>query len=74
MMRVIENANYSKVSFIRWRARRLADAFKRVWFMAFPVDLPDDPDSPPGIAKAAALREGAALSESVDVVAKRRAR
>jgi hypothetical protein len=46
-------------------------AFQSAWAQAFPMPSPDDPNMPPTIAKAAALREGALLKETVDAIAKK---
>jgi hypothetical protein len=55
----------------RWTFNRIVGGLRRVWqrILAslatyFP---PDEPQPSPPLAKAAALREGARLSESVDV-------
>jgi hypothetical protein len=56
----------------RWSMRRLAQGLRAVWQRIvaslatyFP---PDEPQPSPPLAKAAALREGALLSENVDAM------
>ncbi|MBI1212523.1 MAG: hypothetical protein GC190_13750 [Alphaproteobacteria bacterium] len=74
-MRVIHNPRYSRrAAFVARTTRitratlsRLLSALSTKLFEAFP---PPDPDMPP-IAKASALREGAKLSERVDVISKK---
>ena len=73
-MRVIENPNYNKGSALRVGAERsirtlganALRAFVRLWEIAFPMPpTPQGPNDPPPIAKAAALREPALLSENL---------
>ena len=80
-MRIVENKSYSarrvavaRLSrLLRDRVQRTAQLILNVWNAAFPMPLvPTDPNDPPTIAKAAALREGAKLSESLDAVSDKR--
>jgi hypothetical protein len=45
------------------------NALRSAWQIAFPIP-PDGSGAPPSEAKAAALREGALLSENVDAISK----
>jgi len=45
-------------------------ALRAAWQIAFPVP-PDEPDGPPTVVRAAALREAALLSEDVDAISKK---
>jgi hypothetical protein len=49
---------------------RVIQAVRSAWLIAFPTP-PDSPNTPPTVAKAAALRDGAVLSEDVDAVSKK---
>jgi hypothetical protein len=82
-MRVIENPRYDRITFalrvkrtLRVAATKavngIADAILRTWSVAFPMP-PFDPTTPPPIAKAQALREGARLTEFVDAETRKRA-
>jgi hypothetical protein len=71
-MRLIENLKYKRSAAVRLRAGRALrtlgaealGAFLRLWNIAFPVPQPPSgPDDPSPIAKSAALREPALLSE-----------
>jgi hypothetical protein len=48
----------------------ILSALRSAWQTAFPP--PDGPDTPPTIARAAALRDAAILSKDVDAVSKKR--
>jgi hypothetical protein len=45
--------------------------FLGAWNQAFPMPPSDGPETPPTIAKAAALQEGALLSEGQNAVSKK---
>ena len=49
----------------------LVNSFLSAWNQAFPMPPTDGPETPPTIAKAAALNEGAMLSEDLDAVSKK---
>ena len=77
-MRVIENHEYSLGTKFGARGQRLLEsAFNRIvraflstWQQPFSIHLPeDDPDTPPNIARAAVLRDGAVLAEKVSAIA-----
>jgi hypothetical protein len=78
-MRVVENTHYSRRTAAAARLNRalrnsianVASWFLSAWSQAFPMPSPDDPSTPPNIAKAAVLREAAKLSENVDAESKR---
>jgi hypothetical protein len=79
-MRVLENRAYTRRSALSFRVRRtvgsaalaFAHALLSAWQAAFPTPSADDPNTPPTIAKAAALREGALLSSNVEAVSDKR--
>jgi hypothetical protein len=77
LVRVIENPAYKRNTALKARAWRMLRsvgpvalrAFIAAWNRAFPMPLfPDGPDDPSPIAKAAALREPALLTEQLDAV------
>jgi hypothetical protein len=80
-MRVIENREYSRRTRFAARYRRISKSalnhalriLLSIWRQAFPVPFPDGPGAPPNIVKAATLREGARLSESVSAISDKRA-
>jgi hypothetical protein len=81
MMKVVENKTYTRRSALNarvWRAfqsagARALAALKSAWLQAFPFSpLPSGPDTPPTVAKAAALREAALLEEQVDAVSEKK--
>lgn len=76
-MRVIENPAYRRSTALKvrgWRMLRSVSAgalraFISVWNRAFPMPpFPSGPDEPSPIAKAAALRDPALLTEQLDAV------
>ena len=79
VMRVIENRAHSSRRVLRARVRRITSTavsylmrtFRSAWSQAFPMHMHDGPDLPPTFAKAAALHEGAVLTESVDAIAEK---
>jgi hypothetical protein len=75
-MRVLDNRTYTRRLALSFRVRRtvgstvlaVAYVLQSAWQTAFPTPSPDDPNTPPTMAKAAALREGALLSSNVEAV------
>ena len=78
-MRVVPNNNPDRRPPLTARARRtvrsamtfVVNRFVWAWNQAFPMPPIDGPETPPTLAKAAALHEGALLSEEVDAVSKK---
>jgi len=78
-MRLVANRNYSQRVSLAARARQSArlattfviSKFLSVWNQAFPMPPSDGPDTSPTMAKAAALQEGALLSEDLEATAKK---
>ena len=78
-MHMITNKTYTRPADVTARVRRAIRSASLyvvakligAWNQAFPMPPHTNPTAPPTIAKAAALREGALLSEDVDATGRK---